>query len=395
MGESQPAGQARIALALSGGGSRAIAFHLGCLRALQKAGVLEQVETISSVSGGSVIAGLYCSHRGDFASFDTKVLGVLKSGLLGPALRVAFTTTEGLKALAAFLLFAADWARIFVARWVAWPLPAQWYEFLQKPLIRQLASRTTILRRVFDQILEGAHLTDLRDDRPRLIVVACELRARAAFYFTKLGCHCWRYGRLVSGEIKLSQAVSASSAYPIFLPVLDEQWEFEKNGSKLSARVQLTDGGVYDNLGLAPFWPGRDPAISAEVAKPDVMIVCRAGYALEVQPPTGFWYTRIVASTEAIHARAENLALNRLFNLRNAGNFEKVILAFLGQDDAQLKHVDMISVGRADALAYPTNFWAMDEDWIERLVNRGEQVMAAVLKEYWGPAAPPSPLLVS
>jgi hypothetical protein len=32
-----------IGLALSGGGSRAIAFHLGCLRALQERGVLQKV----------------------------------------------------------------------------------------------------------------------------------------------------------------------------------------------------------------------------------------------------------------------------------------------------------------------------------------------------------------
>jgi predicted acylesterase/phospholipase RssA len=49
-----------IALALSGGGSRAIAFHLGCLRALHDRGVLDKVRVISSVSGGSVIAAAYC-----------------------------------------------------------------------------------------------------------------------------------------------------------------------------------------------------------------------------------------------------------------------------------------------------------------------------------------------
>jgi predicted acylesterase/phospholipase RssA len=44
-----------LAVALSGGGSRAMAFHLGCLRALHQAGLLERVTIISSVSGGSVL----------------------------------------------------------------------------------------------------------------------------------------------------------------------------------------------------------------------------------------------------------------------------------------------------------------------------------------------------
>ena len=47
-----------IGLALSGGGSRAMAFHLGCLRALHDEGLLDQVATISAVSGGSVLAAL-------------------------------------------------------------------------------------------------------------------------------------------------------------------------------------------------------------------------------------------------------------------------------------------------------------------------------------------------
>ena len=33
----------KIGLALSGGGSRAIAFHLGCLRALNQLGLLDRV----------------------------------------------------------------------------------------------------------------------------------------------------------------------------------------------------------------------------------------------------------------------------------------------------------------------------------------------------------------
>ena len=40
----------RIGLALSGGGSRAIAFHLGCLRALHDYGLLDDVDVISAVS---------------------------------------------------------------------------------------------------------------------------------------------------------------------------------------------------------------------------------------------------------------------------------------------------------------------------------------------------------
>src|SRR6516165_8769237 len=45
-----------IALCLSGGGFRAALFHLGALRRLNELGILSKVDTIASVSGGSILA---------------------------------------------------------------------------------------------------------------------------------------------------------------------------------------------------------------------------------------------------------------------------------------------------------------------------------------------------
>src|SRR5262245_38572922 len=46
-----------IALALSGGGYRAMLFHTGVLIRLNELGLLQQVRRVSSVSGGSISAG--------------------------------------------------------------------------------------------------------------------------------------------------------------------------------------------------------------------------------------------------------------------------------------------------------------------------------------------------
>jgi NTE family protein len=66
-----------IGLALSGGGSRAIAFHLGCLRALNQLGLLDRVKVLSTVSGGSVIGAYYMAHQGDFPSFEAIAVNCL------------------------------------------------------------------------------------------------------------------------------------------------------------------------------------------------------------------------------------------------------------------------------------------------------------------------------
>src|SRR6476469_7466587 len=46
------------ALCLSGGGYRAMVFHVGVLWRLYQAGLLKDLARISSVSGGSITAGL-------------------------------------------------------------------------------------------------------------------------------------------------------------------------------------------------------------------------------------------------------------------------------------------------------------------------------------------------
>ncbi|HSD18439.1 MAG TPA: patatin-like phospholipase family protein [Anaeromyxobacter sp.] len=54
------ADERRLGLALSGGGFRASLFHLGVLSRLAELDLLRQVEIVSTVSGGSILGGLYC-----------------------------------------------------------------------------------------------------------------------------------------------------------------------------------------------------------------------------------------------------------------------------------------------------------------------------------------------
>src|SRR6266699_3311930 len=54
--ESGP--QPGIALCLSGGGYRAMVFHAGVLWRLNELGLLKALDRVSSVSGGSITAGL-------------------------------------------------------------------------------------------------------------------------------------------------------------------------------------------------------------------------------------------------------------------------------------------------------------------------------------------------
>lgn len=71
----------RVGLALSGGGFRATAFGLGCLRALHDTGVLSKVTVVSGISGGSLLAALWAYGPSSFQEFDGQVVELLERGL--------------------------------------------------------------------------------------------------------------------------------------------------------------------------------------------------------------------------------------------------------------------------------------------------------------------------
>lgn len=387
----QPMNEPSIGLALSGGGSRAVAFHLGCLRALHELGILQRVKVISTVSGGSVIGALYAASNESFAEFEKRVRTVLSRGLARATLRKAFTTTEGIKALLCWTLVGSVNVLFIALTWLIWLVSllvppesrASWRSANWHLPIRRFASRTTIFRRAIDdELFKGRRLKEL-GTQPLLIINAAELRTGSAFYFTPRESGSWRIGRLAKDDLALADAVTASAAYPLFLPALDVVWPFNKrDGSRRVERVSITDGGVYDNLGLSPLWPDRDPAVSLNVEPVDTIICCRAGYGLRHDPPSQFLLARLSSAFACVHDRAQNAAMKRLFELQASRRIRTFVLPYLGQDDSRLKYPPPALVTREQAYAYPTDFSAMSPEWIDRLSYRGDQLTRALVQEH-------------
>jgi predicted acylesterase/phospholipase RssA len=80
-------GTPRIGVAISGGGFRATACGLGCLRALHDTGLLAHVTVISGISGGSLLTALYAYGAQDFSAFDDATTELLHDGLQGALIR--------------------------------------------------------------------------------------------------------------------------------------------------------------------------------------------------------------------------------------------------------------------------------------------------------------------
>lgn len=382
----------RIGIALSGGGSRAMAFHLGCLRTLEKHGLLEKACVLSCVSGGSVIGAMYATREGSFDEFEERVRTVLRTGFVRPSIVTAFTSSEGPRALVCFMLqipaIIVSWSASSIASLGTLLFgfrPASGGRIVSSTAwVRRFASRTTILRATLKRLLfPNQKLSDLRKRRPKLVVVASELRTGSAFYFSPDESGSWRLGTCKSKSIDVADAVAASAAYPLVLPAIDEYMPFdEMNGTRTLQRVILTDGGVYDNLGLSPLWPDRDRSVSVAVEDVDTIIFCRAGYGPRHDPPPSLLVSRLKQVFFTVHDRAQNLAMTRLFDLQRSGKIKRFAIAHLGQIDARLRCAPEDLVTREQTHGYPTNFSPMPVEWIDLLSKRGEQVMLAVLQEH-------------
>lgn len=379
----------KIGLALSGGGSRAIAFHLGCLRALNRLGLLDRVVILSTVSGGSVIGACFHAHQGDFASFEAKVRALLARGLVATMFRKLSSTT-GLKVAVAFVVVGLvalgvtlikmliKFASLITPR----ALAVQFERFEVRSPLHRFASRTSLLEAALDDLLfKGVSLKDL-PAQPHLVINATELRTGSAFRFGTIESGSWRWGKLHRNEAKLAHAVAASAAYPLFLPAFDESLTFEKNGVLTNSRVILTDGGIYDNLGLGCLWPDRSPDVSLNVVPVDTIICCSAGYGLRQDPPSQFIFARMLSVFSAVFDRAQNAAMHRLHEAQRTGQIKRFIFPYLGQQDRQLPNPPADLVRREEAHAYPTDFSAMPEEWIGRLSLRGEQLTLCLARAY-------------
>jgi NTE family protein len=223
-----------LAIALSGGGFRAMLFHAGALLRLNELGLLSRAARISSVSGGSIAAAflaanwsaLHSDSAGCFINFQEK--------LVAPLLNFSRQNLD------------------------------------VKNVLTGLLPGTTAAERMaasYERLLLGTRTLQDIPDSPRFVFCATNLQTGVLWRFSKPYAGDYIVGRLARPKIRLSQATAASSAFP---PVLSPMalscgpkdftdWPSETrklvSPSELltmRSKIRLTDGGVYDNHGLEP-----------------------------------------------------------------------------------------------------------------------------------------------
>jgi NTE family protein len=124
-----------------------------------------------------------------------------------------------------------------------------------------------VARHYDKHLFHGATLQDLPDEHagqsPRFVFNATNVQTGTLFRFSKPFIWDWRVGAIRRPRVKVALAVAASSAFPPFLSPLTLSFnneDFEQGTGKgqqmppYTTRPTLTDGGVYDNLGIETVW---------------------------------------------------------------------------------------------------------------------------------------------
>jgi NTE family protein len=228
-------------LALSGGGFRATLFHVGSLWRLNELGLLRQLDVVTSVSGGSILNGVLAVRW--------------------PALRWS-ALPDGRERATNFADEIVRPIRSFCERTID----------VSTVLIGGLSPFSSIADKVaeaYDEDLyQGATLQDIPQHEagrtPRFLFYASNLQTGVSVRFSRERLADYRIGEVPAPRIPLARVVGASSAFPpvlspVYFDLDPEAWRALPGADLYPSvgyrrRMVLTDGGVYDNLGVEAIW---------------------------------------------------------------------------------------------------------------------------------------------
>ncbi len=219
---------------------------------------------------------------------------------------------------------------------------------------------------------------------------ATNLQTAALFRFSKRYLADYRLGLVRHPDLPVATAVAASSAFPPFLsPVVlrlpGGAWDPQVPplaDPALRAEIVLTDGGVYDNLGLEP--------VIKRCEK--ILVSDGGGYVGHPRSVPGDWLRQLRRVTSVIDHQVRNLRKRILVDGYERGDFTGTYWG-IRTDVARYGLADPppFPRQRASELAeIPTRLADMSRD-ADDLVRWGYAVCDAALRRYEGVGAQPHP----
>lgn len=323
----------RVGLALSGGGYRAAAYHLGTLKKLHELGILEKVDVISAVSGGSIIAASYGLHQGDFKSFEDTFKKKLNTSIIK---EVITSKRFGIITFLFLIFFGFTiWLLFTKVAWLSYILLILALAVIFKYQFK-IFPISEINERVYNKLFyQSSTLSDLCEV-PLIAINTTNLDTGRPFTFShsKMSDSTYEYPAkdkpkvdFVPENFPVSRAVASSTCVPFaFTPVTIDKAYFKDASAFGSIKPMLIDGGVYDNQGIHKI---TQPKSSYEC---DIIIISDAGNNM---PEVSLFQNTIgllIRTSDVFMNRIKNFQMS--FHLYNDNNLNKKEMAFqsLGWD---------------------------------------------------------------
>lgn len=360
----------QVLLALSGGGYRAMLFHVGALWRLNELGELNRCTHVSSVSGGSIVAGVLAANW-EQLDFDHRgVARAYRERIAEPLIRLAGYHLD---------------------------VPAVLVGLIPIPYL----SAARVLEFSYRWLLFGnKKLTDIPSS-PEFIFNATNVQTGALWSFRKEAMGDINVG-VRKSDVPLARAVAASNAFPPFLaPVRmrfpEDGWEPypqvygsmkayddlairsrsipHEHSKKYRKRVVLADGGIADNLGIVALWRSEG----------DLYISDGGGLTKVQARPWRNWLGQLIRTVALIHDQPSQLrsltAISRFADYdergqekesriqRGDGAYWRMHLPLVRHRDVILPELHEEEITRLATIR--TALWALSKLKRQQLVNWG------------------------
>ncbi|HKZ05784.1 MAG TPA: patatin-like phospholipase family protein [Methylomirabilota bacterium] len=351
--EGEGAPESGLALCLSGGGYRAMVFHVGVLWRLNEAGYLRRLARVSSVSGGSITAAVLGLKWNRLAFDGAGVAKAFQTEVVEPVRGLAGRTIDAGAIIGGVLL-----------------------------------PGTTVADRVesaYRKHLFGDATLQALPETPRFVLNATNVQTGALWRFSRPYMADYRVGRVLAPTLPLARAVAASSAFPPVLSPVEvdlqaDDWEtppgrgVDLHREPFTTEVVLSDGGVYDNLGLETAWK-----------RYDTVLVSDAGGKMQPEAePERDWARHVLRILEIIDNQVRSLRKRQVIEAFKRGERKgaywgiRTNVADYGLTDALACPFD-----RTTELANtPTRLARLEAEHQERLINWGYAVCDAALRRH-------------
>jgi NTE family protein len=362
-------------LSLSGGGVRATVFHLGLLLRLAIEDRLERVTTISSVSGGSLAAGLVFSQAGlSWPSSREFIQSVL------PAIHRTLTQSS-LQGEAFWMTLLRPWM----------------FGKSRGNLFAQAIENAWNIHGTMKQLPQS----------PRWLINSTCFDTGRNWRFSQTHIGDWKFGHNFDQDVRVSLAMAASAAIPylagfVRLAIDPNGWfQIDPATDKptnmvppKAAAVRLWDGGVYENLGVEGIFKPQRGLVSDEMG---FIIVSDASahFGEDYSAATGIFSSRFPylrpprlfdVATEQVRSLRSRMLIEAIRDGRLMGALVRLgrTVSYIGRGTGKSPDPDFaLDEATVDRLArYPTNATAMPEDIFRQLVRHGFETADATLSGY-------------